>query len=100
MRALILLAALLAGTAQAEVIAISETRAGGQIRLTNQQSNCPTDSRWFYTTTTGGEVMPGCWSIVDGDVLAVDRDGSVRLYSLGGFVITKERPIKQRGQAL
>ena len=99
---LILLAALLCGAAHAEVIAISSTKAGGEIRLTDQQSNCPADTRLFYTTTKGGEVMPGCWSLLDGDVFAAYRDGSVRLYSLDGFTV-KQKPAaqtKQRGQSL
>lgn len=101
MKHLILLAALLCGAAQAEVIAISETKAGGQIRLTNQQSNCPAETRLFYTTTTTGEVMPGCWSLLDGDVYAVYRDGSIRLYSISAFTIKQNaQPSKQRGQSL
>lgn len=87
--------------AQAEVIAVSGTKAGGEIRLTNQQSNCPSDSRWFYTTTKEGEVLPGCWSLVDGDVFAAYRDGSIRLYSLDAFTLKKPAtPAKQRGQSL
>jgi hypothetical protein len=87
--------------AHAEVIAVSSTKAGGEIRLTNQQSNCPSDARWFYTTTREGEVLPGCWSMVDGDVFASYRDGSIRLYSLDAFILKKPAtPAKQRGQSL
>ena len=87
--------------AHAEVFAVSGTKAGGEIRLTDQQSNCPTDSRWFYTTTKEGEVLPGCWSVVDGDVLAVYRDGSIRLYSMDGFILKKPAtPTKPRAQSL
>ena len=102
MKHLILLAALLCGAAQAEVIAISGTKAGGEIRLTNQRSNCPDESRLFYTTTRTGEVMPGCWSLLDGDVFAVYKDGSIRLYSLDAFTLTQKpaAPQKQRGQSL
>lgn len=101
-KTLILLAALLCGAAQAEVIAISSTKAGGEIRLTNDQSNCPSDSRYFYTTIPGGVVMPGCWTVVDGDIFAVYRDGGMRLYSLDAFTVKEKpaAPTKQRGQSL
>lgn len=85
--------------AHAEVIAVSGTKAGGEIRLTNQQSNCPADERWFYTKTEGGEIFPGCWSLVDGEVLATYRNGLVRLYSLDGFIL-KKPPVKPRSQSL
>jgi hypothetical protein len=87
--------------AHAEVFAVSPTVNGGEIRLTDQQSNCPANERWLYTKTPGGEIFPGCWSLVDGDVLATYRNGLIRLYSLSGFTLkTPSTPEKQRGQSL
>ena len=102
MRALILLAALLAGTAHAETIAFSATQAGGQIRLTDEKSNCGPGLFFFYTTTTSGEVLPGCWKMLDGDVYAKYADGSIRLYPSDGFTMKKAAPQKQkqRGEML
>ena len=87
--------------AHAEVIAVSPTTAGGEIRLTDQQSNCPVDTRWFYTKAKGGEVFPGCWSVVGDEVLATYQNGMIRLYSLEAFTLKKPAtPTKQRGQSL
>lgn len=100
MRALILLAALLAGTAQAEVIASSENIAGGKILLTDGKGNCA-QGRFVMATTKTGEYFTGCWSTYDDQVFVVYADGATRLYPMEGF--TMKRPAtqqKQRGQSL
>lgn len=98
--ALILLAALLAGTAQAEVIASSENAAGGKILLTDAKGNCA-QGRLVMITTKTGEYMTGCWSPYDDQVFVVYSDGESRLYPMTGFTLKRTAtPQKQRGQSL
>lgn len=94
----ILFLAFIAGAANAEVFAIASTKAVGQIRLTNESSNCPDGSKFFYIRTADGEVLPGCWRLLDGEVLATFKDGLIRLYSLDGF--TMKQTAKSGGVSL
>ncbi|RYE43929.1 MAG: hypothetical protein EOP24_26120 [Hyphomicrobiales bacterium] len=100
--ALLLVAALLAtASASADVVAEGNTNnANGVIRLTNEQSNCATDSRFMYVRTATGTVYPGCWKVQHGDILAVFRDGDVMLYRIDGFTWNIPSQQKQRGSSL
>lgn len=100
MKHLILLAALLCGTAQAEVIASSDNNAGGKILLTDGKGHC-TSGRLVMATVKTGEYMTGCWSAYDDQIFVVYTDGTSRLYPMEGFTVRRQaQPSKQRGQSL
>jgi hypothetical protein len=87
--------------AHAEVIASSPNEAGGQILLTNAKGSC-TSGLLLMSTTRTGEYLHGCWAPYDNQVFVVYSDGTIRLYSMDGFVLRnrESRPAKSRGQSL
>lgn len=102
MKYLILLTALLCGTAQAQTIATSPNNAGGEIRLMAGKGSCPEGLRVVLTVASSGEFMSGCWFLMEEKVYATYSDGTKRLYSLDGFTLTQKpaAPQKQRGRSL
>jgi hypothetical protein len=54
------------------------------------------------STTRTGEYLHGCWAPYDNQVFVVYSDGTIRLYSMDGFVLRnrESRPAKSRGQSL
>lgn len=71
----IILSAMLATTAHAEVIATMPNNAGGQIKLTDNTGNCAKDStNVAYSTSDTGAFLIGCWFTVDDDVF-ISFDG-------------------------
>jgi hypothetical protein len=96
---LILLAALLCGAAQAEVIASSPSKAGGRILLTDSKGNCE-KGRLVLLTTKTGEYMTGCWQPYDDQVFVIYADGDSQLYPMEAFSVRQPSaaPQKQRGQ--
>lgn len=93
------LAAALAGPATAGVIATSNNKSGGQIKLTDDI--CPGREgerpAWLfaYATTQNGAFMSGCWKLVDTEILVVYEDGDKRLYQADGFTM-RDKPSKPK----
>lgn len=86
--------AALALTARAETILVTGNNAGGEIRLTNEQSNCQPGKKLVYLTNPQtSRILAGCWTLRDGDVLVLWSDGDFRLYQLAHFV----QPAKKGG---
>lgn len=84
-RVLFSLLAVFCVSANAEVIAVSGTMNGGEIRLTNDKSNCPRASLFMYIRSPSGIAYPGCWELIDGDVFVKFADQTQRLYDINGF---------------
>lgn len=92
MKFVIILAALVAFPAAAEVIATARNTAGGEIRLTDERGKCEAGSRFFYATSRQGDVRVGCWQIVDGSILAKYGDNDdIKMYELDGFTIKQRK---------
>lgn len=105
MKLLPLLAALLvSATAQATVVAEGTLKDGrGVIRLTDESSNCATRNKFAYIRANDGRVVPGCWTLEDGDIFVKYRDGDVMLYPISNFEWRfQEKPAaqKQKGSML
>jgi len=84
-------------TANAEVLATSVNKAGGEIQLTDEV--CRIDSRYskVYSYTSSGTILEGCWNYTDGNAVRVvwthtngyaDQSYSARMYPLNGFTLT------------
>lgn len=94
-----LLLALLSVSAQAEVIATSPTKEGGEIRLTDEPCDRKPGTRFMYIRTPGGKPYAGCWQLADGDVLVQFNDGDVYVYDANNFTVRKPARAR-RGEAL
>lgn len=90
MKTLILLAALMAGTAQAGVIASAETVDGGKLLVTDSKADCKT-GRLFILAAPSGHFLRGCWVPYDEQIFVMYADGDTMLYPMSGF--------KSRGEA-
>ena len=76
--------------AQADVLATAKNKAGGELILMTQQSNCAKGERVIIARDAGGGISRGCWFFSDDYVYATYDNGNQRMYDDTGWVISEK----------
>lgn len=93
----ILIAATLALSAHAEVIATMPNNAGGEFKLTDLRGTCSPATNVAYTTNPKGPVGIGCWFLLDDDVIIDFPNGRTVSFKATDFT-ARERKATSRKQ--
>ena len=87
----ILIAAIFAvGSAQADVIATLQNKAGGLIYLTDVKTKGCKDGRAVFSTNSGGSSIWGCWFLDDVVVHIKWDDNGTSAFPAGSFTMVKK----------
>ena len=72
--------------ATAREVWVMKTQAGGEVIITGDKStHCEDSLRSMYLVMSTGEVVYGCWALIDERVHVRFDNGVRRAYSLDGF---------------
>ena len=97
MKKLLILAALVCGTAQADTVAIMRNNGGGIMVLTDLQTpECRSFVGAVYTMTSRNETLWGCWFSDDLMVHVRWSDGDTRAYPVSGFEVHQRNATRLR----
>lgn len=89
---IIALALAAAGTANAAVIGTMPNKAGGTINLTNTKSEyCGKSRRVVFFMHPQGDVLMGCWTIVEEKIHIRYEQGTTRMHEFLDFDWKPER---------
>lgn len=68
-----------------------DNNAGGQIVLTDRLGkDCKENMKVVYATNKEGEVLFGCWTVIDNRVW-IALEGNVRVHSMDSFRIIRDQ---------
>lgn len=72
--------------ATAREVWVSKTESGGEIVITAEKStHCEDSLRSMYLVMSTGEVVYGCWAMIDERIHVRYDNGVRRAYTLSGF---------------